>query len=149
MNNSLAELRCIARNLTPKTLSEEGLAVALEDYCSSLKGIGSNIVLQFYDTKPKLEEPVSLTLYRIIQELIHNAVKYAQASEILVQYIREDHAINITVEDDGVGFDTHRLPSGSSMGLINVRTRVSYLNGNMEMQSSPGQGTTVWIQVSV
>ena len=149
MNSALAELRCIARNLTPKTLSEKGLQVALEDYCSSLKGIGSNIVLQFYDTEETLEEQVNLTLYRIIQELIHNAVKYAQASEILVQYIRENHAVNITVEDDGVGFDIHRLPSGSSMGLTNVRTRVSYLNGNMEIQSSPGRGTTVWIQVSV
>ena len=149
MNSALAELRCIARNLTPKTLSEKGLQVALEDYCSSLKGIGSNIVLQFYDTEETLEEQVNLTLYRIIQELIHNAVKYAQASEILVQYIREDHAINITVEDDGVGFDLHRLPSGSSMGLTNVRTRVNYLNGNIEIQSFPGRGTTVWIQVSV
>ena len=149
MNSALAELRCIARNLTPKTLSEKGLQVALEDYCSSLKGIGSNIVLQFYDTEETLEEQVNLTLYRIIQELIHNAVKYAQASEILVQYIQENHAVNITVEDDGVGFDIHRLPSGSSMGLTNVRTRVSYLNGNMEIQSSPGRGTTVWIQVSV
>ena len=149
MNSSLTELRCITRNLTPKMLSEAGLEVALKDYCGSLSGASNNIVLQFYETGKALEESTSLILYRVIQELIHNAVKYAQASEILVQYVRENHAINITVEDDGVGFDVQNRPSSSRMGLNNVRTRVNYLNGKIEIQSSPGQGTTVWIQVSV
>ena len=149
MNSSLNELRCIARNLTPQTLSEQGLKVALEDYCSSLDGSHSRIVLQCYDTEDPPDASVNLTLYRIVQELIHNAVKYARASEILVQYIREGPRIEITVEDDGVGFDPVHLSSGSQMGLANIRTRVDYLNGTLEIQSAPGEGTTVWIEVVV
>ena len=147
INSSLDELRYIARNLTPQTLSEDGLEVALKDYCSSLEGSDSHIILQYYDTEAPPEASVSLTLYRIVQELIHNAVKYARASEILVQYIREGPRIEITVEDDGVGFDPTHSSSGSQMGLTNIRTRVDYLNGQLEIQSAPGEGTTVWVQV--
>ncbi len=87
LDGSLVELRGIARNLTPETLSRYGLKAALEDYCSSLNRPDTRIILQCYGPETDPAESISLTIYRIIQELINNAVKYAQASEILVQYI--------------------------------------------------------------
>ena len=149
MNHSLAELRGIARNLTPETLSNYGLKAALEDYCSSLDRKDSKIILQFYGSETKMEENSSLTIYRIIQELINNAVKHAQATEILVQYIREGNKIDITVEDDGVGFCTDRPYLVTRMGLTNIKTRVTYLNGKMDLQSLANEGTTVNIQIDV
>ena len=164
LDGSLVELRSIARNLTPETLSRYGLKAALEDYCSSLNRPDTRIILQCYGSDTNLEENTSLTIYRIIQELINNAVKYARASEILVQYMREEGTVDITVEDDGVGFradelgrhsdDRHpggRHPGGrhAGMGLANIRTRVAYLNGQMDLHSSPTEGTTVTIHVDV
>ncbi len=149
LDGSLVELRGIARNLTPETLSRYGLKAALEDYCSSLNRQDNQIILQCYGTDDDLEEGTSLTIYRIIQELINNAVKYAQASEILVQYMREDVTVDITVEDDGVGFRTNQLDRNSGMGLVNIRTRVAYLNGQMDLYSSPTEGTTVTIHIDV
>ena len=150
LDGSLVELRGIARNLTPETLSRYGLKAALEDYCSSLNRPEAHIILQCYGSDADLEENTSLTIYRIIQELINNAVKYAQASEILVQYMREAGTVDITVEDDGVGFradeSSHR---NAGMGLDNVRTRVAYLNGQMDLHSSPIEGTTVTIHIDV
>lgn len=149
LNGSLVELRSIARNLTPETLSRYGLKAALEDYCSSLNRQDTQIILQCYGTDTDLEENISLTIYRIIQELINNAVKYAQASEVLVQYMREDATVDITVEDDGVGFCTDSSSRSSGMGLTNIRNRVSYLNGKMDLHSSPTEGTTVTIHIDV
>jgi signal transduction histidine kinase len=174
LDGSLVELRSIARNLTPETLSRYGLKAALEDYCSSLNRPGTRIILQCYGSDTDLEENTSLTIYRVIQELINNAVKYAQASEILVQYMREDGTVDITVEDDGVGFCTdqpdrnaghrnaghrnaghrnadHRNADhrNAGMGLANIRTRVAYLNGQMDLHSSPTEGTTITIRIDV
>ncbi len=166
LDGSLVELRGIARNLTPETLSRYGLKAALEDYCSSLNRLDTRIILQCYGTDTDLEENTKLTIYRIIQELINNAVKYAQASEILVQYMREEGTVDITVEDDGIGFERaeqsvdDRYPgdrrsgdrrSGdrrSGMGLANIRNRVAYLNGQMDLYTSPTEGTTVTIHIN-
>ena len=149
LDDSLVELRGIARNLTPETLSKYGLKAALEDYCSSLNRKDSKIILQFYGAETNLEESISLTLYRIIQELINNAVKYARASEILVQYIREGNKVDITVEDDGVGFCTNGQYHTTGMGLANIKNRVKYLNGKLDLHSLANQGTTVNIQIDV
>ena len=149
LDDSLVELRGIARNLTPETLSKYGLKAALEDYCSSLNRKDSKIILQFYGAETNLEENISLTLYRIIQELINNAVKYARASEILVQYIREGNKVDITVEDDGVGFCTNGQYHTIGMGLANIKNRVKYLNGKLDLHSLANQGTTVNIQIDV
>ena len=149
LDDSLVELRSIARNLTPETLSHYGLQAALEDYCSSLDQPNTRLVLQFYGDDAAIDENTRLTLYRIVQELISNAVKYAQANEILVQYMRDGNHIDITVEDDGVGFATDQPVDASHMGLTNIRNRVSYLNGTLDIQSSAQEGTTVNIQLHV
>ncbi|MGB3849631.1 MAG: ATP-binding protein [Tunicatimonas sp.] len=145
LNGSLVELRGIARNLTPETLSRYGLKAALEDYCSSLDRPDTRVILQCYGPDDDLQESTRLTIYRIIQELINNAVKHAQASEILVQYMRAEGTIHITVEDDGVGFEPSDQSAG--MGLTNIKNRVAYLNGTMELHTSSAEGTTVTIHL--
>ncbi len=147
LDNSLVELRSIARNLTPETLLHYGLQAALEDYCSSLDDQDTKVILQFYGDVTEPDEAVRLTLYRIIQELINNAMKYAQATEVLVQYIQSDDSIDITVEDDGVGFRPDQMTDASHTGLVNVRHRVDYLDGTFDIQSSAQEGTTATIRI--
>lgn len=151
IDNSLTELRGIAMNLMPETLFKYGLKNAIEDYCSS---IGSGLddvkfILQFYDTEKVLPKNVALTIYRIIQELINNAVKHSRASEVLVQYLVEKEKINITVEDNGEGFSLENLKEKRGMGLENLKTRVAYLNGEIDFDSNPGEGTNINIVINL
>nr|WP_238934686.1 sensor histidine kinase [Aurantibacter crassamenti] len=143
INDSLQELRGVAQNLMPETLLKYGLKAALEDYCSTLKDKDTNIILQFYNTEEIKEQNTKLTIYRIIQELINNALKHAQATEILVQFIHDKDKIDITVEDDGIGFKQNKLNKTGGMGLTNLKNRVHFLNGKMDIHSSTNEGTSV------
>ena len=151
IDDALSELRSIARNLMPETLFKFGLKTAIEDYCSSISSGTEDVkfILQFYDSDIPLSKNALLTLYRIMQELINNAVKHAKAKEVLIQYIIENQKINITVEDNGIGFSKSDLINKSGMGLKNLNTRVAYLNGTIEFDSIPGEGTTVQIEIDM
>ena len=84
----------------------------------------------------------------VLHNLINNAIKHAKASEVLVQYMREGSQIDITVEDNGVGFKKEAIESKSSgMGLSNLRTRVAYLKGDLDFQSQENEGTTVNVHI--
>lgn len=148
LNGSLHELRGVARNLMPETLLNFGLEAALKDYCIAMKQEHVDIVLQYYGKTNLDNKNTALTIYRIVQELINNAVKHAEAKEILVQYLADEDRIAITVEDNGKGMDPQRLWDSTGMGLANLRNRVAYLNGEMEVISSPDEGTTVNIQIT-
>ncbi|TPN88951.1 tetratricopeptide repeat-containing sensor histidine kinase [Aquimarina algicola] len=149
ITNSLIELRGVARNLMPETLLKYGLQSALKDYCSNMNNEDNQITLQFYGSYKNVSTSDQVTLYRIIQELINNAIKHAKASEILVQYIQEDNKIDITVEDNGIGFDMTSLDQTKGMGLNNLKTRVEYLDGYFDIQSKQDEGTTVTIQINI
>ena len=150
LNSSLQELRTIARNLMPETLVKFGLEAALKDYCSSMTGNKTKVTLQFYGPENDIDLNQQVTIYRVIQELINNAVKHSEATEILVQYIREGNTVDITVEDNGIGFIKEDQPSNNKgMGLSNLRTRVAYLKGELDVQSEANEGTTVNIHINI
>jgi len=151
LNDSLTELRSIARNMMPETLVKFGLQAALKDYCSSMTGTDTKVTLQFYGTDQGIELNQQVTMYRVIQELINNAIKHAQASEVLVQFMRTGNQVDITVEDNGVGFDKNKNPvqKDSGMGLSNLETRVAYLKGNIDFESEENEGTTVNVHINI
>lgn len=148
---SLSDLRSIAMNLMPETLFKYGLKNAVEDYCSNigkeLKDI--KFIIQFYDSEIELPKAKTLTIYRIIQELINNAVKHSKATEVLIQYLEEENRLNITVEDNGQGFIMNNLAENGGMGLNNLKTRVSYLNGVIDFDSILNEGTNVNIVIEL
>ena len=150
LDDSLTELRSIARNMMPETLLKFGLKAALKDYCNSMNSKETQITLQFYGNESGIDGNQKITVYRVIQELINNAIKHAKASEILVQYIREGDIVDITVEDNGVGF-AKETPSvaNSGMGLSNLRTRVAFLKGDLNFQTQKNEGTTVNVHLSL
>ena len=147
IDDSLQELRGVARNLMPETLFKYGLKAALEDYCSTLQDKDTKIVLQYYSTKEISDKNKKLTLYRIIQELINNAVKHAKATEILVQFINDNNKIDITVEDDGVGFEATEINEKNGLGLSNLKNRVHFLSGKMDIRSVINEGSSINIQI--
>ncbi|WP_271765507.1 tetratricopeptide repeat-containing sensor histidine kinase [Aquimarina algiphila] len=148
IRESLSELRGIARNLMPETLIKYGLEAALRDYCTNMNSNESQVTLQFYGDDKKIAIHNQVTMYRIVQELINNAIKHAKASEVLVQYIHENEKIDIIVEDNGVGFNASSIKDKKGMGLDNLKTRVDYLEGFFEIQSKIDEGTTVTVQIN-
>ena len=151
LDDSLTELRGIARNLMPETLVKFGLQAALKDYCSSMTGKDTKVMLQFYGSDKGIDLNQQVTMYRVIQELINNAIKHAKASEVLVQYIREGNQIDITVEDNGIGMADQKIKEegAKGMGLSNLQTRVAYLKGDLDFHSEENEGTTVNVHINI
>lgn len=148
MDSSINELRQIAHDMMPEMLLKFGLEVSLRELCASLTTEKLDINFKYLGTKHTLLPQAQITIYRIVQEAIHNAVKHAEAKNILLQCSQTDHTFYITIEDDGKGFDPVNLNKG--MGIQNMKNRVAYLNGEIEILSAENKlGTSINIEVEV
>lgn len=148
LNSSIQEMRRVAHNMMPEALVKFGLDTAMSDFCNDINQSG---VLQVnYQSIGIKEMPTDqttgITIYRIVQELLNNVMKHAGAKTAIVQISREGDHISITVEDDGKGFDVRTLDQVTGMGWSNIRIRVAYLKGKMDIQSAPGKGTSVLVE---
>jgi signal transduction histidine kinase len=150
LDNAIAEMRRVAHNMMPEALLKFGLTEAVQDYCDGINE-SNTVKIKFTNiglTTP-LEKSIEVILYRILQELTNNAIKHASASTIIVQLSKNENILNLTVEDDGKGFDTKQLANIKGTGLLNVQSRVDYLKGNLSIESEKGKGTTVNIDVAL
>ncbi|PQA97080.1 hypothetical protein B0A69_03260 [Chryseobacterium shigense] len=148
LDHSISELRHIARNLMPESLLNFGLETALNDLCEFYLRKDLDIDFQAITIEKNIPLPVQLNIYRIVQELLANALKHAEATSILLQCSQSDNRLMITIEDNGKGFDTGIEQTTKSMGMRNLKNRVNYLKGKMEVSSDP-QGTTINIELNI
>ncbi len=140
------DLRRTAHNLMPDLLLEEGLAEALYYFCNSIKkGGGLNIQYNLMSDIPRFLPEFELSVYRIIQELLQNVIKHAQASEVYIQLNFDNNLLNIVLEDNGIGMDMNTTEQSLGMGLKSIRSRLSSLQGRMEIDSSQ-EGTSINIE---
>ncbi len=147
LDSSITELRRVSHNMMPEALIKYGLKEALQNYCESLDRSGAfKVRLQTYGLEERLEQDLEIILYRIVQELLNNAIKHAAATLVLIQLLREEDRFTLTVEDDGKGFDINSPDYKSGAGLENVRARVSYLNGLVDINTKPGEGTSITVE---
>jgi len=149
LDNSIKELRNISQNLMPETLMELSLGHALRDLCTANSNAVTKIEFQYLVKKPKLPRNYEIMIYRIVQELLNNALKYAKASQVLVSCSQNKNVFFITVEDNGIGFDTSDTTNQNGMGLKNIKNRVEFLNGKLEIDSKINQGTSTYIELNV
>ena len=147
LNDILAEVRRISHNLMPESLRQFGLIAALEQLCLAMKN--KKVAIQFESFGPEvhLDFQKGLALYRVVQEAISNALKYAEADLIIVQVSQSDAMLQVLIEDNGKGFDSTGLKYG--MGLNNMMNRIQWINGTLGIQSKPGAGTQVEIGLSI
>lgn len=149
LDSSIKEMRRVAHNMMPEALVKFGLDAALKDFCNDINQSGALKIsyqsIGMEDTD--IHQTVAITVYRIVQELINNSIKHAAAKNVVVQLAKEDDHLNITVEDDGKGFDTVILQQAGGIGWINIQNRVEILKGKLDVQSSPGAGTSVFIEL--
>jgi len=145
---TISDLRKVAHNLMPEALVKFGLQDAVRDFCDTIQSSsGIQIKYQQFGEQRKLTNTTEVFTYRIIQELVNNAVKYAAANEILVQLTIATDKISITVEDDGKGFDKNTLLQNKGAGMDNINYRVQYFNGIVDIVTAPGNGTSINIEL--
>jgi two-component system, NarL family, sensor kinase len=150
LDNTIADLRKVAHNLMPEALVKFGLQEAVRDFCNSIQSSTNlKVVYQPLGDNRKLSNTAEVFTYRIIQELVNNAVKHANATQIIVQLTTNNNKVSIAVEDDGKGFDANALANSKGAGMDNIKYRVQYFNGTIDTVTSVGNGTSVNIELSV
>ena len=149
LEGSISELRRIARNMMPENLQKVGLEEALRDLCESLQSDNTLIEFHSFGLQPDIPLNVQANIYRIVQELLSNAVKHAAASKVIVQCSQNGKIFFITVEDNGRGFEMSTVNDAEGIGFQNIRNRVKYLNGSIDIESVQQEGTTVNIELHV
>jgi two-component system, NarL family, sensor kinase len=147
LNNAITELRQIAFNLMPETLIKLGLELALKDLCHSLESEKTAIIFQSSKIDEKIAETNQIAIFRIIQELINNALKHANCSEIIIDCNQNENIFLITVEDNGVGIDLNEIKNFSGLGLKNIKSRVDLLKGKLEIKNSISAGSITNIEL--
>jgi len=150
LDKASEEVRRISHNMASNVLSKFGLVAAMQDLCEVVNASKRlKINLKVTGLENRLESSREIHLFRISQELVSNTLKHAQASAITLQLTMHKDALNLIVEDNGIGFDTKVVKSKEGMGLENLKARVAHLNGTIEIDSVIERGTTVVIDVPI
>jgi signal transduction histidine kinase len=148
LDQATQELRKTAHNLMPDALLEGGLSEAAFYFCKDLEqSSGVTIDFQQFVELPRLLPTVELSLYRVIQELLQNVVKHAKATRALVQLSHNEHLLNITIEDNGEGFHASSEMMANGIGVRNIYARMTAMNGQVDIESREGAGTTAYLEL--
>ena len=150
VNESFREVRSISHNLMPNALIKRGLAQAVRDFLDKISPDGRlkiNLEVVGLDRGGRLPATIENVLFRVVQEMVQNILKHAQATEVTLQIVRHADELTVLVEDNGVGFDPSTLGPDAGIGLKNIESRMAFLGGRVEVDSQPGHGTTITLEV--
>lgn len=146
-------VRMATFNLTPPELTDHGIASALQTLTSKLaKLTGKNILFEnSTEFDNRFDSLTEINLYRISQEAVNNAIKYAESNFILVKLNHSKHLFSISIEDDGKGFDQNNSDKKTSkgMGLVFMEERIKYIEGRLFINSEKGKGTKITINTPI
>jgi len=149
LDETASEVRDLSHQMMPKVLTEFGLVPALEDMIS--KALKHSHIKYEFDAfglnDLRFSEQIELSLYRIAQELINNAIKHSQAKKISLQIIKNKKHLMLIVEDDGIGFDIEKLNSGH--GLYNIKSRLESIYGILDYHSDKNKGSLFQVKIEM
>lgn len=134
IDQTCEQVRTISHNLSSTSVSNYGLSATLNQFCRKMSDDDLQIYYQWFGQSCQFSAQVDTTIYRIVQELITNIRKHAQASEAWLQCNNQSNCLTITVEDNGKGFDIDKNESG--IGLQNIQNRLKFLKAKSEIESS-------------
>lgn len=146
------QIRSLSRRLHPTVLDDLGLLEALDRMAEDFETAhGTVVALQTTgEFGPRLPRKIETAAYRIAQESLTNCAKYAQATQIDINLVRDQSQLTMTIADNGQGFDADKvagLPESATFGLANMRERALLIGGSLLVSSRPGSGTTVTLRV--
>lgn len=150
VRSALYEVRRIIYDLRPMALDDLGLIPTLKKYLATIEDYNESIHMSFasFGKERRLDTKYEVALFRLVQESVQNAVKHAEPKEIKVKVELKSNAVMIVVKDDGKGFDTTQKKE-KSFGLVGMRERVDMLDGELNIDSSLGEGTIVTIHLPI
>ncbi len=148
----LQEVHNVIADLRPSILDNLGLVPALRGHARAFEertGVQTQLIVQGKATR--LRPEVETTVFRIVQESLTNVVRHAAAHSVLVQVVFGNDGLELSVHDDGQGFDVTQALAGqggrAAWGLLGIHERAALVGGTAELISAPGQGTTVRISI--
>jgi two-component system NarL family sensor kinase len=143
------EVRTISHNMMPWALHKTGLAQVVKQFIENIENeaIAINFFSRGFDAP--FDDTTEIILYRVLQESVNNVMKHANASRLDISLIRDKDNISLTIEDNGKGFDASNPGINKGMGLSNLRSRINFLNGKVELDSQVGKGTLVSVYIPV
>ncbi len=153
---TLESVKRLARELRPAALDDLGLAAALERYVANYRatyGLNADLQMTGFQNNARLPAEIELALYRIIQEALTNIAKHARAKNASIVVERKRASVVAIVEDDGQGFDVRAVLESpleeSKLGLHGMRERAELVGGHLQIESAPGQGSSVFVEVPI
>jgi signal transduction histidine kinase len=149
LEEAYTEVRAMAHAKNSGVIAKNGLLPAVNKLAQNASATGKiQIEVQDYGLDQRLEGSLEIAVFRIIQELVTNIIKHAEATEASISLTQHEDAINVVVEDNGKGFKAGKLSNNSGgMGLGSIEKRVEHMEGQMEVDSTPGKGTSVIIDI--
>ncbi|MEL6729543.1 MAG: tetratricopeptide repeat protein [Bacteroidota bacterium] len=148
LDQASQEVREISHNMMPGTLEHLGLQDAMRDLCTLFRhSYQIEVDFMTHGEDEGLDHPTKVTVYRITQELLRNIAKHAEAEEVIVQLIIEDNMLQLTVEDDGKGFELDKESKLKGIGLQSIQSRTVYLKGNLDIHTQVGKGTAIYVEI--
>ena len=147
IDNTIDSVRRISNDLLPQGLDELGLTYALEGLCENTMSLADVNVELSVEGEGDLPGRTNLIVYRLVQELLNNALKHAEATEIGLQLHRQANVLRLDYTDNGKGFDYEQAWQKRSFGLKNIETRAQMLHGTASFDTKPGQGLRVTVQI--
>jgi len=150
LDEIIGSMRQISHDLLPVTLERKGLVEAIREFVGQVNG-KQTINIQLYVVKEiRVLPEKEIHIFRMIQEIVHNTLKHAQAKNLQIGMSEEDGHLLFLTKDDGKGFDTEKeLAGGHGLGLKSLESRCEILNGIFSLESKPGTGTNYFIKIPV
>jgi len=146
VKESCDEVRQVSHNMMPNALLVKGLAKAVQEFIGQISQRNIKINLATEGISQSLPSHVEGVLYRVIQESVNNVIKHAEASLLDISINQSEDGIDVMIEDNGKGFEIGQIHK-EGIGLSNIKSRIHYLGGTVEWNTSPGNGTLVAIYI--
>jgi len=145
--DTINEIRRVSRDLRPAVLDDLGLEEALEGLASALSGGALSINLIIEKPFPRMPEAIETALYRITQEALNNVIKHAGATVVAVRLQHDTDQVQLEIKDNGSGIDLEIKDSNDGIGLLGMKERADSLGGKLLIESQPGSGTRVKVEI--
>jgi len=149
VRNALSEVRRIIYDLRPMALDDLGVVPTLKKYLSTVEEYNSGVTIHFQSigVDRRLSPDIEVSLFRLVQEGVNNAIKHAKPQEIWVKFEWRKNDVNVVVKDNGTGFDKNKMAKGQSFGIIGMQERLELLQGTMTVSTELHRGSTFLFQV--
>ncbi|MDF0717004.1 ATP-binding protein [Muricauda sp. 334s03] len=151
LEEAYQKIRGMAHSKNSGVMSDQGLLPAIKKMAMSISESNTlQVTVEDFGLGERMENSLELSIFRMVQELVANVIKHAEATKVNIQLTQHEDNLNIIVEDNGKGFDRSKLDKEKSgMGLTNIEKRVEHLEGNFTVDSVLGKGTSILIDIPV